>query len=71
MHVDPTKEAEAQAKRLESGTTTLADEYARMGFDYEVKLRQRAKELELMRELGILGTEPSKSTKDRSQQDED
>lgn len=71
MHVDPTKEAEAQAKRLESGTTTLADEYARMGFDYEVKLRQRAKELELMRELGILGKEPSKSTEDRSKQDED
>ena len=42
-----------------------------MGFDYEVKLRQRAKELELMRELGILGTEQSKSTEDRSQQDED
>ena len=33
--------------------------------------RAAAKELELMRELGILGAEQSKSTDDRSQQDED
>ncbi|NQT19091.1 MAG: phage portal protein [Planctomycetes bacterium] len=52
-HVDPLKEANAQAKRLESNTTTLAAEYARQGKDWETELRQRAKENELMAELGL------------------
>jgi lambda family phage portal protein len=52
-HVDPMKEAAAQAKRLESHTTTLADEYARKGQDWEAQLRQRAREQALMRELGL------------------
>ena len=55
-HVDPAKEANAQATRLASSTTTLAYEYARQGKDWEVELRQRAKELTLMRELGLLAT---------------
>lgn len=53
MHVDPTKEANAQTTRLQNLTTTLADEYARMGQDYVKKLRQIAKERRLMRDLGI------------------
>lgn len=52
-HVDPAKEAEAQAKRLANNTTTYASEYAKQGQDWEVQLRQRAKEIELMNELGI------------------
>ncbi|HBJ36500.1 MAG TPA: hypothetical protein DDZ51_17460, partial [Planctomycetaceae bacterium] len=52
-HVDPAKEANAQATRLSSHTTTLADEYARRGQDWETQIRQRAKELALMAELGI------------------
>lgn len=52
-HVDPAKEATAQATRLASHTTTLAYEYARQGRDWEEALKQRAKELALMRELGI------------------
>ena len=52
-HVDPQKEATAQATRLASHTTTLADEYARKGQDWEAQLRQRAKELALMTELGL------------------
>ena len=52
-HVDPAKEAVAQATRLASHTTTLAYEYARQGRDWEDALRQRAKELALMRELGL------------------
>lgn len=52
-HVDPSKEAAAQDQRLKNNTTTLASEYARVGRDWEVELRQRAKELELMRELGL------------------
>ena len=52
-HVDPAKEANAQATRLASHTTTLAAEYARAGKDWEAELRQRARELALMRELGL------------------
>ena len=53
-HVDPLKEANAQAVKLASGTTTLAFEYAKLGYNWETALEQRAKEIEKMRELGIL-----------------
>ena len=52
-HVDPAKEASAQATRLASNTTTLADEYAKRGQDWETQLRQRAKEIALMSQLGL------------------
>jgi capsid protein len=52
-HVDPAKEANAQATRLTNHTTTLADEYARKGQDWETQLRQRAREQALMRDLGL------------------
>ncbi len=52
-HVDPNKEATAQEKRLANNTTTLAAECAKDGRDYMSVLHQRAKELKLMRELGI------------------
>jgi len=52
-HVDPAKEANAQAARLNSNTTTLAIEYAKQGLDWESELRQRAREKALMRELGL------------------
>jgi len=52
-HVDPAKEASAQATRLTSYTTNLAYEYARQGRDWESEIRQRAKELALMEELGL------------------
>jgi len=53
-HVDPAKEANAQATRLTSNTTTLAIEYARQGRDWETELHQRAKEKKLMKELGLV-----------------
>lgn len=52
-HVDPQKEATAQATRLQSNTTTLAAEFAKSGLDWESELRQRAREMALMRELGL------------------
>ncbi len=58
-HVDPQKEANAQATRLLNHTTTLATEYARQGVDWESALRQRAKELSLMSELGLAVAAPS------------
>lgn len=64
-HVDPLKEANAQATRLASHTTTLADEYARKGQDWEAQLRQRAKEQQLLAQLGLLTvTTPSSSPKE-------
>ena len=61
-HVDPAKEANAQATRLTSNTTTLAYEYARQGKDWEADLRQRAKEQALMKELGLTAAAPALST---------
>ncbi|MDZ4852450.1 MAG: hypothetical protein SGI77_24440, partial [Pirellulaceae bacterium] len=52
-HVDPLKEANAQAARLANHTTTLAYEYARQGRDWEDALYQRADELALMKQLGL------------------
>lgn len=52
-HVDPAKEATAQATRLANYTTTLAYEYARQGRDWESEVRQRAKEVQLMQDLGL------------------
>jgi capsid protein len=52
-HIDPEKEARATKLRLESYTTTLAQEYASYGLDWETQIRQRAKEVELMEELGL------------------
>lgn len=52
-HVDPAKEANAQKIRLANRTTTLAHEYARQGRDWEAELRQCAKEVSMMRELGL------------------
>ena len=52
-HVDPNKEATAQERRLNNLTTTLAAECAKDGRDYLSVLRQRAKEIKLMKSLGI------------------
>jgi lambda family phage portal protein len=53
-HVDPLKEANAQEIRLRNHTTTLAHEYAVLGRDWEAEIRQRAREVELLRQLGLL-----------------
>ena len=66
-HVDPSKEATAQQKRLESCTTNLAIEYAKQGRDWEVELRQIAKEQALKKELGIETPE----TDDKSQKEKE
>ena len=43
-HVDPLKEANAQSVRLQSGTTTLAEECGSEGKDYMKVIRQRLRE---------------------------
>ena len=72
-HVDPAKEATAQATRLANLTTTLADEYARRGQDWETQLRQRAKEIALMSELGLAPaqTAPPDSPENSDAEDEE
>jgi lambda family phage portal protein len=71
-HVDPAKEANAQTARLASNTTTLAAEYAKAGLDWESELRQRAREVALMRELGLTVDQSQPVTQpDQGEQDED
>jgi lambda family phage portal protein len=69
-HVDPLKEARAQDARLKNHSTTLAHEYARQGRDWEVELRQRAKEARLMRELGLTDTQALPAPKDKQPEEE-
>lgn len=57
-HVDPVKEAGAQDIRLQSCTTTLAEECAREGREWRAVLEQRAREYEMMRLLKLPITEP-------------
>lgn len=52
-HVDPLKEAKAQAEGLRNRTRTLKGEWAKQGKDWEKELRQCAKERDLTEELGL------------------
>lgn len=52
-HVDPAKESSAQASRLASGTSTLQEECAAQGKDYEVVLRQLGHEARLKEKYGL------------------
>jgi capsid protein len=51
--IDPVKEAKASQLRLETGLSTLEDECATQGLDWEEVLEQRAREQTKMRELGL------------------
>ncbi|MHC4744941.1 MAG: phage portal protein [Planctomycetota bacterium] len=53
-HADPQKEGAGQKYRIENMTTTLADEYAAKGQDWEEKMEQLAREKEKMDELGLV-----------------
>ena len=70
-HVDPAKEASAQTARLASNTTTLAAEYARQGKDWESELRQRAKEVALMKELGLPMAQAQPAANEQVKEDDD
>ena len=58
-HIDPVKEASATEIRLATNTTTLADEWARVGKQWDVQLRQIAAEKALAAELGLTPAERS------------
>ena len=53
-HVDPAKEANAQATRLANHTTNLAIECGKAGRDWEEVLRQAARERDVMQELELI-----------------
>ena len=59
QHVDPAKEASAQASRLASGTSTLQEECAASGKDYEVVLRQLGHEEKLKKRYGLSAAAPA------------
>jgi lambda family phage portal protein len=52
-HVDPAKEANAQSTRLANLTTSLSEEWANRGKDWEAGVRQIARERALLGELGL------------------
>jgi len=68
-HVDPAKDANAQATRLKSHTTTLATEYAKQGKDWEEELKQRGREKALMDQLGLTDAD-AQPWQDRDEEDE-
>ncbi len=51
--IDPLKEAAADTERLTNGTTTLQEIFAGYGQDYITFLKQRSREITMMRELGL------------------
>ena len=53
--MDPVKEAKAAQTRMDIGVSTLENECAEQGLDWEEVLEQRARERERMAELGLLG----------------
>lgn len=53
-HVDPVKEATGQRLRMENLVTTLADECAYMGKDWRRVLAQKKRELDELRQTGLL-----------------
>lgn len=60
-YIDPTKEIDAAAARIEAGISTLEDECADQGKDWEEVLEQRARELAREAELGLSRTSPASS----------
>jgi lambda family phage portal protein len=57
-HVDPGKEASAAEKGLATNSTTLADICATGGKDWEQVLKQRAREEQMKKDLGLLPPVP-------------
>ncbi len=71
--VDPVKEAQASQIRMEAGLSTLEDECAQQGLDWEEVLEQRAREKSRMQELGLTAADltPSMAVKSLPGQKQD
>jgi len=68
--VDPTKEVEASKMAIDYGLSTMAEEAAGQGRDWEELLEQRAREQEKVRELGVDIASPGGTTKKEAKNDE-
>lgn len=62
--VDPIKDAKAEQQRLANGTTTLRDECAARGFDWEEVIVQRAREMEALQTAGLAAADGKKQSKE-------
>jgi capsid protein len=61
--IDELKETQAAVLRMNNNLSTLEDELGKLGKDYRRSLRQRARELALMKTLGIsMPPPPTKTT---------
>ena len=76
-HVDPQKEANAQATRLANGTTTFAREFANAGMDWETEMESQATALgmtidEYRAQLAakLFGTQPQPEPEEMEEADE-
>lgn len=70
--VDPTKEAQASQMAIDMGISTLADEAATQGRDWEEVLEQRAREISRARELGVpLGSEMTSTLQQNQDENDD
>lgn len=66
-YIDPVKDIQASTMAVDRGLSTLADECAEMGVDWEENLDQRSREIPRERELGIgVVTAPTKPTAPKS-----
>jgi lambda family phage portal protein len=71
-HVDPTKETEASAKRIEMRLTNHSIECARLGYDWEDVFEQLAREEKKAKELGLtLPIQIKQKKKQEPNEDED
>jgi lambda family phage portal protein len=69
-HVDPTKEAEADAINLQNNTTTLAEIYAADGKFWRDEIDQRATEYEYCKSKGLPMSQPLPKVQPDSQDEE-
>ena len=73
-HVDPVKEANAEMQRLLNGTTTLAIECARQGYDWEQiqdqRLAEELREIQQRKALGLPDKSEAKILNDDKDEDE-
>jgi capsid protein len=68
-HVDPLKEAQATAVRIDTRVSNLSIECSRLGHDWEDVVTQAAREQKLLKELGLeikpLDNKNNKKDKDK------
>jgi capsid protein len=71
-HVDPQKEANAQAMRLKNFSTNYATEFSKAGKDWKKELTQASEEQKLLTSLGLTVEDAEKElSKSKAEKDDD